>query len=124
MTRRMDRVNVLLRQEISNVLATELKDPRLSEVVSVTSVDSSADLRLAKVFVSVLGSRQDKMNTLKALRSASGFIHRNMRRQLKLKNVPSLQFQLDESIERGEELMELIRKVAPAGEGESQVDEP
>ena len=116
MSRRMDRVNVLLRQEISHVLATQLKDPRLSSIVSITSVDASSDLRLAKVFVSVLGSQQEKGDTLKALKSASGFIHRNVRNQLKLKNVPSLVFRLDESIERGAELLELIKEVAPPPE--------
>ena len=119
----MERVNVLLLQEISLVLATEIRDPRLPSMVSVTRVESSADLQVARVFVSVLGSEQDKKNALKALRSASGFIHREMVRRLKLKRVPSMEFRLDESIEKGAELLGLIKGVSygqdVAGSGES-----
>ncbi len=111
MTRRLDRINVLLRQEISRLLAGELKDPRLSSVVSITEVDTSPDLRHARVYVSVLGDEQAKRSTLQALKSASGFIHRSMRESLALKTVPALDFYLDESIERGAELLEKIRQV-------------
>ena len=113
MSRRIDRVNGLLRQEISSVIATELRDPRLTSMVSVTEVDTSADLRKAKVFVSVLGGPDDKAKTLKALRSAAGFVHRNMRGKLSLKSVPSLEFYIDDSIEKGAEMLEMIRRVSP-----------
>lgn len=111
MTRRLDRINVLLRQEISRLLVGELKDPRLSSMVSITEVDTSPDLRHARVYVSVLGDEQAKRSTLQALKSASGFIHRSMRENLALKTVPALDFYLDESIERGAELLEKIRQV-------------
>lgn len=110
MTRRMDRVNVVLRQEISRFLAVELSDPRLSSMATVMDVDTSSDLRHAKVYVSVLGNQNEKENTLAALRSASGYIHRNMRKNLTLKSVPYLSFYLDESIERGSEMLELIKE--------------
>ena len=116
MTRRMDRVNVLLRQEISRVLAAELRDPRVSSMVSITYVDSSADLHHARVGVSVMGDEAQKRSTLKALKSAAGFIHRNIRRHLTLKTVPSLQFYLDDSIERGAEMLEMIKDLAPEDE--------
>ena len=116
MSRRMARVNVLLRQEISRVAAVELRDPRLSLIVSITHVDTSADLRHAKVYVSVLGPPSEKQSTLKALKSAAGFINRSMRRNLALKATPSLEFFLDESIERGAELLQLIEEVAPQPE--------
>ena len=113
MSRRMDRVNVLLRQEISKLLAEDLKDPRISPVVSITRVDATPDLRRAKVFVSVLGEEKSKKDTLRALKSAAGFIHRSMRHRLDLKAVPFLHFQLDDSIERGAELLKLIKEAAP-----------
>lgn len=116
MTRRMDRVNVLLRQEISRVLASELKDPRLPDIVSVTRVDTSPDLRAAKVFVSVLGGKEEKATTLKVLRSASGFIRRDMRGYLTLKNLPTISFFIDDSIEKGDEVLKLISEVAPGPE--------
>jgi ribosome-binding factor A len=116
MSRRMESVNGLLRQEISRVLASELKDPRLSEIVSITRVDTSKDLRHAKVFVSVLGKPSEKQNTLKALRSAAGFIHRSIRQNLTFKATPSLRFYPDESIERGAEILELMNQLSPDSE--------
>ena len=113
MSRRMDRINVLLRQEISKLLAEDLRDPRISPVVSITRVNTTPDLSRAKVFVSVLGNEKNKKDTMIALRSAAGFIHRSMRHRLDLKAIPSLHFQLDESIERGAEILQLIKEVAP-----------
>ena len=72
MNRRMERVNVLLREEISRILANELNDPRISTIVSITRVEASPDLRHAKVHVSVFGDEQNKQNTIIALKSASG----------------------------------------------------
>ena len=114
MSRRMERVNVLLRQEISRIVTEELKDPRLARFVSVTHVESAPDLRTAKVFVSVLGNDEEKGSTLKALKSASGFIRRSIHRHLRLQSAPSVQFRLDESIEQGTELLKLIEAVSPA----------
>ncbi len=113
MSRRINRVNGLLRQEISSIIANELRDPRLTSMVSVTEVDTSADLRKAKVFVSVLGGPDDKAKTLKGLRSAAGFVHRSMRGKLSLKSVPSLEFYIDDSIEKGAEMLEMIKRVYP-----------
>ena len=113
MTRRLERVNVLLRDEISAVLSSELSDPRLTSMVSVTEVDCSPDLGRAKVFVSVLGGDDDKSATLEALKSAAGFVHHSLRSRVKLRAVPSLDFRLDESIEMGTDLLEKIRQIAP-----------
>ena len=113
MSRRMDRVSVVLREEISRVLAREVQDPRLPSMVTVTGVSSSSDLRHAKVYVSVLGDESQKRAALKALKSAAGFVHRSVRQSLTLKTTPSLTFVLDESIERGVELLRKIEEVAP-----------
>ena len=121
MSRRIERVNALLREEISRVLATELRDPRISSIVSVTRVDAAADLHSARVFVSVLGDESEKKQTLEALSSAAGFIHRSMRRSLALRATPSLEFVLDDSIERGAELLQLIERVSPPTR---ETDEP
>ncbi len=110
MNRRMERVNVLLREEISRILANELNDPRISTVVSITHVEASPDLRHAKVHVSVFDDEQSKQNTLLALKSASGFINRTMRRNITLKNIPFLSFYLDESIEKGAEMLNMIKE--------------
>ena len=110
MNRRMNRVNVLLRKEISRVMANDLRDPRLSKVVSVTHVDTSSNLRHAKVYISVLGDDEDKRGTMTALKSASGYIHRAVRDNVTLKSMPFLRFELDDSIERGAELSDLIEE--------------
>lgn len=112
MTRRQDRVNVLLRQEISSLLRTELRDPRLGAMVSVTRVQVSPDLRWARVYVSVMGDREAKARTIEGLRSAAGFLKRSLRDRLTMKNVPRLNFYLDESIEEGARLLELIDRMA------------
>ena len=112
MTRRVERVNVLLRHEISRVLAIELRDPRLSSIVSVTRVEASSDLHIAKVFISVLGNQEDKSNTLRALKSASNFVRRSIRPHVALKTVPAIDFYVDDSIERGAEVLKLINEVA------------
>jgi ribosome-binding factor A len=108
MSRRIERVNGVLRQEISRVLATELRDPRLSAMVTVTQVKTSADLRHAKVFVSMLGDGAEKRSTLEALRSAAGYVHRNIRQNLTMKSAPRVEFVIDDSIERGAELLRMI----------------
>ncbi len=121
MVRRIERVNVLLRQEISTILSNELNDPRLSSMVTVTSVEAARDLHSARVFVSVLGRPDQKRDTLVALKDASGFVRKRLRRSVTLRSVPTLEFTLDESIERGVEMLKLIDEVTPSPliEGES-----
>ena len=116
MTRRMERVNVVLRQEISRVLADELRDPRLTSMVSVTRVEAAADLGFARVYVSVLGDPEAKIGTLRALRSARAFVRRRIREHVTLRNVPSIAFHIDESIEQGAEVLKIISEVAPGPE--------
>ncbi len=111
MSHRIERVNALLRQEVGSVVADELKDPRISSIVSITRVETSRDLGFAKVYVSVLGSDQEKADTLRALGSAAGFIHRSIRPNLRMRSVPHLAFYLDEAIERGAEMVAFIDKV-------------
>ena len=116
MTRRMERVNVLLRQEISGIVAAVLKDPRLSAFITVTRVDATPDLSRARVYVSVMGSKAEKDNTLKALRSASGFVRSTLRDRITLRRVPGVEFRIDESIEQGARVLKLIDEVAPGPE--------
>ena len=110
MSRRLERVNGLLRQEISAIVSSDLSDPRLGSLISVTEVDCSPDLGSAKVYVSVLGGQKEKSASLEALKSAAGFVHRNLRGRVRLRTVPSLEFRLDESIEAGFAILEKIRQ--------------
>ena len=111
---RMRRVNMLVREEISRIVATELNDPRLGSLISITEAQTSSDLRRAKVFVSVLGDADAKREAMDALNAAGGYIHREMKRNLKLKYVPFLSFRMDDSIEKGAEMQRMITRNAPA----------
>jgi ribosome-binding factor A len=118
MSRRTDRINGLLRQEISQLLARELKDPRLSGVVSITQVDTSADLRYARVFVSVFGGRQEKETVLKGVSSAAGFMRRELRARLSLRHIPDLKFILDESMEEADHVLKLMEQMSTEAPGD------
>jgi len=120
-TRRIARINELIREEISKLLLREIRDPRLKGLISVTEVDTSLDLRHAKVFVSVMGSEEEKRQTEEGLAAASGFLRRGLSGRLSLRYIPELSFHMDDSIERGNRLLELIKEVAPC-DSVSEVD--
>jgi ribosome-binding factor A len=106
--KRLDRVNHLIRDEISLLLQRELKDPRLG-FVTVTEVETARDLRLAKVFVSVLGDEQQWASSLAALGSARGFIRHWLRQHLDLRVTPELEFRADRSMEHAARIQELLK---------------
>jgi ribosome-binding factor A len=113
---RLDRVRNLLRQVTSEILP-QVKDPRVG-FVTVTDVEVSADLRHARVFVSVLGSAAEREEAVKGLNSARGFVRRELMHQVTLRHIPELSFHLDESLDRGMRVNELLQKAraeAPAG---------
>ncbi len=115
MTRRIERVNNLIRQEIGELLRCRVKDPRLSSFIAVTEVAISPDLRHARIFVSHMGSQEDRQETLDALVAASGFLRNQLARNLSLKRIPELSFCWDNSIESGTHLLELIDDVSAGG---------
>ena len=116
MTHRIERVNHLIRQEISLLLQRQVKDPRLGGLVSVTEVVTSPDLKHARVFVSRIGSEEEKKETLGALVTASGFLRKELARRLSLRYIPKLDFHWDTSIEQGAHILELIDRVTKDGE--------
>ena len=111
-TRRMARANDIIRKEISELLMHEIRDPRLKCLLSITEVVTSPDLKYAKVYVSVMGSEEEKKHVEEGLAAASGFIRHNLAERLTLRYIPELSFRRDESIERGSRLLELINEVA------------
>jgi ribosome-binding factor A len=117
---RMRRVNEAMREVLSAAITTELKDPRVG-FVTVTAVETSPDLRHARVFVSVLGNPGEKRRSLKALESAQGYLQRRVGAELRMKNTPQIQFAYDETPDRGMRINELLQ--AEAGE-EQQFREP
>lgn len=108
MVHRIERVNQLIRQEISELLRCKVKDPRLEGLVSITHVETSADLKYARVFVSCLVSGEEKKQILSTLAAASGFLHNELTKRLTLRYIPELDFRWDDSIEKGARILELI----------------
>jgi ribosome-binding factor A len=111
MTERMRRVNESVRQVLAEAVP-ELKDPRIG-LVTVTGVDTAADLRHAVVFVSVLGSEKKRTATMRALEAAHGVLQSRLASQLRMKRTPQLSFEYDPSVERGVRMSQLIDELAP-----------
>lgn len=121
MSRRTVRVNELLREQISELLLREVKDPRVSKgLVTITEVQVSPDLRHATIYVSHLGDEAERTEALKGLENAAPFLHRELMHRLAMRNVPSLVFRFDPSIERGARLAELIHEVSGSRPGDQQ----
>ncbi len=111
MTRRVQRLNNLMRHEISELLQRQAKDPRLGNFIAVTEVSITPDLRSAKIFVSHIGNEEQKQETMNALTAASSFFRRELAQRIRLRHMPELTFQWDDSIERGAHLLDLIDQV-------------
>ncbi|MCL5040151.1 MAG: 30S ribosome-binding factor RbfA [Firmicutes bacterium] len=117
---RAQRVGEAIKEEVSDILQHQLKDPRIG-FVSVIQVDVSNDLRHAKVYISVLGEPAQKEETVKAIQKATGFIRSELGQRVRLYHTPELVFLLDESIEHGARiarLLEEVRQEGPGPEGE------
>lgn len=122
MTHRAKKVEQFIKEELSEILQRGVKDPRIG-FVSVTDVDVTADLRHARVYVSVLGDREEKTATIEGLNSALGYIRRELAQRLQMRFAPEITFRLDESIERGSRVMKLLGDVAKDRHGEPARDD-
>ncbi|QKS71393.1 30S ribosome-binding factor RbfA [Paenalkalicoccus suaedae] len=107
---RANRVAEQIKKEISAILQRELKDPRIG-FITVTDVEVTGDLQQATVFVTVYGEDSERSDSLKALEKAKGFIRKEIGSRIQLRKTPELFFQVDESIEQGNRIEELIRKM-------------
>src|SRR5829696_5890381 len=104
---RMRRVDEAMREVLSGAITSEIKDPRVG-FVTVTAVETSADLRHARVYVSVLGEDKVRRRSLDGLRSAHGYLQKRVASELRLKNTPTLEFLYDSSLDRGLRIAELL----------------
>jgi ribosome-binding factor A len=107
--RRHEQLSALISEEMSEILRTKMKDPRLG-FVSITGVRVTSDLRVAKIYVSVLGEPSERKDTIRALTSAQGFLRHELAQRLTVRHVPEISFELDDSIERGSHVLDLIRE--------------
>lgn len=108
MKQRTNRIAEEMKKEISNIIQNEIKDPRLAKLVSIMAVDVTRDLRYAKVYVSVLGTNDEKNEVHNGLKSAAGFIRHEIAQRMNIRYSPELLFQIDDSIEHGVYMSKLI----------------
>ena len=105
------RINEEVMRELSNIIRSEVKDPRISPVTSVVSVEVAPDLKTCKAYISVLGDDEAAKKTLEGLKSSSGFIRRELAHRVNLRNTPEIRFILDQSIAYAARMSKLIDEV-------------
>jgi ribosome-binding factor A len=108
---RIERVNTLIRKEITELIQNELRDPRLDEFVAVTEVKTTPDLKTAKIFVSSMSGQAEEAKILKVLNSAAGFLRTGLAQKAGLRFTPELHFVWDNSIEHGDKILRLLDEV-------------
>ena len=116
---RQEKLGELIAVELSDLLRTRVKDPRVG-FASITHVEVSGDFRHAKVFVSVMGSPEEREATMQGLKNATGFLRHELATRLVLRYMPEIVFKLDKSIEEGARILELIQKVEQEDQQKSQ----
>lgn len=114
MTRRTQQMGEFLREEVTDIIRSELDDPRLG-FWTVTRVEVPSDLRSAQVYVSVLGTEQERKETLAALRGAAGFIRGHLKPRMRTRTIPELDFRDDRSMEHAEEIDRALRELRRDG---------
>lgn len=125
-----NRVNGEVQRELSRIIRSEVKDPRIHPLTTVTDVEVTPDLKYCKAYISVLGTEEEETNTMAGLQSAVGYIRKALARSVNLRNTPEITFIADRSIEYGvrmtgriEEVVEADRRNAAAAENASDEDE-
>ena len=108
--RRTDRVSVLIQRELSDIVQRELKDPRVG-FCTISQVEVSADLRYADVKVSVVGDKKQKRNSMMGLKSAAGFLRRQVVQRIGLRHAPELRFELDDSVDQLMRIDYLVKQI-------------
>ena len=119
---RFGRINEEYRKEISNILDKDLKNPNITGLISVTKVKVTQDLKYAKVYVSILNSKNIK-ETLAGLKKSSGYVRTELAKRINLRNTPEIIFELDDSLEYGARIDSILKEIIPEKEnGESNED--
>ena len=120
---RVNRINEEYKKVISQIIRNELKDPRISTMASVVSVDVTKDLSFATVYISVLGSEDEKQNTMEGLTKSAGYVRREVGKRVKLHHTPMILFKEDNSIEYGVSMSQKIAEISkqkPSDQGQSE----
>lgn len=109
--KRVQRIGEELRRVISDIIRSKIKDPRIPEIISVTNVMVTNDLSFAKIFVEIMGTKEEQEEALEGLNSAKGFIKKEISTEVKLRQMPELIFILDETLDINQKMEELIEEV-------------
>ena len=112
---RMDKINEELKKELSIIIDNNLKNPHITGIISVTKVKTSPDLRYARVYISLLNCKNEK-ETLDGLKSASGFMRSEIARRINLRYTPELRFEVDDSMEYGAKIDNILKEIIPKKE--------
>lgn len=110
MSRRMIRINDEIKEQVA-MLIRNLKDPRLSSLITVVRADTTQDLKYCKVYISIMGTKEEKENTLLALKSAASFIKKELAKSVNLRQTPQISFILDESLDYAMRIDEILKEV-------------
>ena len=119
---RPGRLKETMKEEISDIIRKEMKDPRIADMTTITGVEVTKDLRHAKVFASIYGDEKKQQDAIAGLQSAAGFIRTELARRIRLRHTPELTFHLDTSIAHGARISELINQVKSQEEPEKGSD--
>ena len=119
MPHRVERIGAQIQRDISDLLRSQVRDPRLATMISVTRVEVSSDFKNATVHVSVLGDDAQKRDMMKGLNAASGFLRRELTRRLNLRRSPELMFKMDESMEQAARVLKLLDDIGQQDSGKS-----
>lgn len=112
MSNKIDKINAELLRQLSYVLNYEFKDPRVDAIITVIKVNTTTDLKQAKVYLSILpNSDKSQESMLKVIQNASGFVRNQLKNKLDIRNIPELNFVLDDSIEYGMKIEKLIKEI-------------
>lgn len=117
--RRIERVNGLLREEIANLIASHVNDPRLKGIITISRVQTAPDLRNARVYISVMGDESTRQEALAGIQSSASYLRRELRNRVSLRYVPFLKFALDDAMQEADRLMRIIDNLdrsGPAGD--------
>ena len=119
-SRRVARVAALIKREVSQMLLSEIKDDRVGAgMVSVTDVDVSGDLQHAKIFVSIYGTEEAKVETMAGLESSVNYVRKQLGSRMQLRRTPTVKF-IEDSLERGDNILNLLSKISQERQGTSQ----
>ena len=110
-SRKMIRINDEIKEQVASIVSLSVNDPRLSPLVTILRADTTSDLKYCKIYISVMGSEEDKKNSQIALKAASGFIRKELARKVKLRNTPELTFVLDESLDHSIRITQILKEV-------------